>query len=213
MEDSIQILGEKLLHSITENDQSDKFLSWIHDPEFDSESIESLAEAAPFVRSLVSLYKAGISIREKFFLKKLENLLINLPDSSEEEREKMQRRLESNQAERKRIGEFLIVLLERFNDVGKSEILASILSAYLFGNINLDTFMRMANAVDNCMVTDLCRLKDFEESRKHHPMATSTMYSSGLLELKAILDMKFDGALDHFGISAFGRHFLEITKL
>jgi hypothetical protein len=122
-------------------------------------SIEAL-QNVPFLGSLVGLVKCGLGVREYLFMKKLARFLSSLSCVSDEDRSEFRDRVSQDKLFREKVGETILLLLERADDMEKTDLLGKAFAAFLSKAINLDQFKRMATGIDRCLVMDLRRLNE-----------------------------------------------------
>jgi len=102
----------------------------------------------PIIGGIYKLAKAGISIRDRLFAKRVLKFLVAMDKIPDSERVAQIQRLASDADERQRIGEQLILLLERLNDMRKPELLARAFCAYLENKIDRTQFQALAQVID-----------------------------------------------------------------
>ncbi len=122
---------------------------------------EDLLKKAPIFGTIVNLIKAGYSIRDHIFIKKLYSFLSALNDIEPEIREEAIKRLEADPKYSKKVGENLIILLERLDDYEKPKLLANVFKAYCNKKISILEMQRLNYAVDRVMTCDLPEMKTF----------------------------------------------------
>jgi hypothetical protein len=171
-----------------------------------------ILDAIPVAKSLHALYRAGNNISDRYFLRKLANFLLQLKQIPKYERDKYLDKIQHDQKERDKIGPTLIILLDRFDDLKKPELLARVFEAFMREEIDLETFRRMGSAIDKCFVSDLHKLENLSASDELHPTTAATFYSSGFTILASVLPGDFSGGLTKFHITDFGKEFLRIIK-
>lgn len=109
---------------------------------------EGVLRDIPVVGTLVALARAGVGIRDRLFAKKLLRFLLALDKAPQEERREQIERLASDMKERQHVGEQLILLLDRMNDMRKAEILAFAFEALLREEIDRAQFQGLAQVID-----------------------------------------------------------------
>jgi len=141
----------------------------------DSQIIDSAADAAeqaldsllsdgiikdiPILGHAAKLWRGGIQLRSYLFARKLLRFLAPLNEIPQETRENFLKDLESDPKQRRRVGEHLLLLLERMDDLEKPEILSKAFCAYVAGSINYDTFRQVGFAIDHSSLSDLLTLR------------------------------------------------------
>jgi hypothetical protein len=131
---------------------------------------DSLFKDIPILGTAVNVAKLGKTITDRIFLRKVANFLVSLSNIKETERKKFYSKLETDQKLRDKTGEVLVLILDRFDDLEKPEILSKIFMAYIKDLVNFDQFRQLASAVDLAYIEDLKKLirsstdtQDFKE--------------------------------------------------
>lgn len=115
----------------------------------------------PVIGSLFNLYSAGKSIRDEIFLRKIISFLLETQKTSEIDKEKFYKKLINDHAFKKRVGEVIILILDKIDDLEKPAILGKLFRCYMEGKINFELFHRFATIINNIFLTDLKRLPMF----------------------------------------------------
>src|SRR5947208_15527036 len=90
---------------------------------------EGLLKDIPVVNTVVALGKLGISINDRLLIKKLLAFLSNFQTVSAEDRTEMVRKLESDSAYGRKVGEHIIELLDRIESHLKPRMVALVFKA------------------------------------------------------------------------------------
>ena len=92
----------------------------------------------PIVKSIIGITKIGLSIKERYNLKKLLVFFKEFEEGkvSGEKRNQFREKFNSNEKYRTKVVETILILNERFLDVTKSKILANLFNAHIEGNLN-----------------------------------------------------------------------------
>lgn len=107
---------------------------------------------------LGTIIKVGFSVKsisDKIFLKKIERFLFHYQKISNEEIKQVSHKINFDDKERKKIGETLILIIDRISDLEKPDYLARCFSAYLNKKITFDDFVALGNAIDLSHTKDL----------------------------------------------------------
>ena len=102
----------------------------------------------PFIGMLVKMARAGQSISEELFVRKLILFLTALNAVPIGEREKLLVKYPDCSDQQQELGENLLLAIERLDDVTKPAILARFFAAYVKEEIDYTTFTRLARALD-----------------------------------------------------------------
>ncbi|MDZ7660908.1 hypothetical protein [Thiohalophilus sp.] len=129
---------------------------------------DGLLQDIPVVSTLVKLVKTGVNIRDYFFAKNLFKFLASLSELSSEQRKAMVERLEDDEAYRNKVGESLMVLLDRIDDIGKPELVAKAFKAYSSDAIDAEQLQRINYAIERLLMVDIGKLEDFSKISRGH---------------------------------------------
>ena len=133
----------------------------------------------------VKVFKAQRSIRDRLFLKKVALFARGTERVSEEKREEFKKKIEEDHEHRKKVGESLILFLERHERLEKSLMLGKLFAAYLNKDISYRDFSRLAAALDRAVLEDLEALHN---NASHLQMLRSQveegLYRCGLMRIE-----------------------------
>lgn len=124
---------------------------------------EGLLQDIPVVSTVINLVKAGANVRDYFFTKKLLKFLAAMSDLPKEERRKLVEKLEADGDYRQKVGENIILLLERMDDIHKPELMARAFKAYLSSMIDSVQLQRFNYAIDRLLMCDISKLPEFSQ--------------------------------------------------
>jgi|GEM_PF-5053074 len=102
----------------------------------DSNLDDSPLREIPALGSVLKLYNAGISIRDGIFYKKLVLFLENIDSMGDEERLAFWSKYENDEKAKKKLGEQLIVYIDRYDAIDKPILLARAVNALQKGLIS-----------------------------------------------------------------------------
>lgn len=147
--------------------------------------------------------KAVADIRDKLFLAKISRFLTELNSVRPEIKEDLKGKMTNNTEEARRIGEVVLLVLDKVSDLEKPEILAKIFLAYIENQVTFDDFRRITEAVSQAFVDDLRTLVDKDSvPSKSQETYLGYLTSTGLTEI--VSGKTFDEA---------GNLYYELTKL
>lgn len=154
----------------------------------DSVITDELIKQFPFAKTIYSVSKAGIAIREKFLLKKtyifIKQLSENNVDSVEYEEYKT--KLKNNDKYLFEELERIIIILDRILEPQKAVILANLYSAFINKNLSIQELQDFYMILDNLLLNDIQNLKLLYKSEriyneeKDHKGVTNRLISLGL---------------------------------
>ncbi len=124
---------------------------------------EVVLKEIPVLKTIVSTYKIGKTIRERHFAKKLIVFLKEF-HSKEIEQEKLDEfrsRFEEDEKYRDQVMEQIAVFNDRFDDIEKSKVLANLFRSHIHDKMNWACFIEMATCLDRLFPRVLIILKKF----------------------------------------------------
>ena len=166
----------------------------------------------PVLGTLVRLRATLGVVQDYLFTRKVAKFLIGVARVDEAKRKAFVATI-SSPTERRRLGETLVLLLDRLDDLEKPDILARMFCAYIEGRCDLPTFRRLALAVYRLPVSSLHALRAFyDPNRKGFQIGgeyLSEFASVGLASINFFSsDMGMAGG--SYGTTELGTLFLSI---
>ncbi len=117
-----------------------------------------IVDKIPVVNWLRSCYSIGHSINDSYFILKLLRFLKEFYSFSEAEKAEFKSRMKADAKFEAKVGDKLIELLIRMDDVEKAKIVARLFAAFIDGKIGYDSFCRYSQVVNNSYLNDLVRI-------------------------------------------------------
>ncbi len=115
----------------------------------------------PIVHTIVALTKLGIDIKNRIFAKKLIKFLISLKDISQQDRETMILKLERDNSFKDKVGEHILLLLDKCNDMSKPTLIGNAFKSYIQGRITALELRKINFGIDSLFIPNIQYLKDF----------------------------------------------------
>lgn len=160
----------------------------------DSVLDEGVLKNVPVFGWLAKAHGMITSIRERIFLGKVAKFLRSTATVSDLEKKSFRDKLAADPDFGRRVGENLVLLLDRHDNMEKACILGKIFSAYLRGMIDYDEFLKIAAAVDRAVISDLKHLEEnYRKMQSYDPKAgkpfaaflddetSQSLYNAGLV--------------------------------
>jgi hypothetical protein len=147
----------------------------------------SILESIPVVGIAFKMAKTGAAIRDRLFLKKLGRFLLELQDIAASERATFVEELDNDPVAKQKVGENLILLLDRFDDVQKASLLGQFFKLYMNSRFDYHVFRRYSMVIDRAYLPDLESLVNLSEIGEITEMDLSetqmqALYTLGLTE-------------------------------
>jgi hypothetical protein len=137
----------------------------------------------PVVGPMFQIVRATNSIRDRTLAAKIKRFLVPFTEASQEDRDKFKERLMEDEAETRRVGEVLFLVVDRLTDLDKAKILGCLFVAFLNDQLTSTDLRRMAQAVDISFVDDLAKLVESEgEVDQSEELWLKSLVPSGLAE-------------------------------
>lgn len=114
----------------------------------------------PVLGILVGLCRTAGVVRDRIFAVKVIRFLVGLGAIPMEDRERLLKQ-HDQPAERRHLGETLVLLLDRLDDMHKPEALAKLFAAYVRGRCDLETFRRLSTALDRVPLSSIAEFGAF----------------------------------------------------
>jgi hypothetical protein len=144
---------------------------------------DGLLREIPVFNMLVGFAKAGRAIKDYLFVKKLYRFLRDLEDIPIQDREQFVNKLERKK-QGQRIGENLLLFLDRYDHLDKACLLSKLFKAYLKEEIDFGEFLRFSTSVDRAFIGDLRNLLSYFSAQKTETETLwENLYSSGLSKM------------------------------
>lgn len=158
-------------------------------------ALHVIIEKIPVIKDFVSVLGGVTGVREQLLLNKLVVLLSELGKVSEEDRWKFRAEMERNPAFREKVGEYLIILLDRLDSTEKARLVGKLFSAFLRRHLTFDEFQLACTGVDRAHMGDLLTIARNGETP--HGDIGSRLFSAGLatLQVSSLSSMPQLGAL------------------
>lgn len=188
-----------LIDTVTDQGAIDA-LSALGEAAFDSVVEDGLVRDIPIVGTVVGFARAGLALRDRLFLRKLTKFATRLQEIPEVDRQQFASDLKINPAQRAAVGDSLVILLDRLDDLAKPQLVGNAFAAYVRGQIGFPEFQRLARAIDRvALPSDLQHLKGWSAALRKVPAdAGFSLQNAGLLEARDAPNTRnVDGTMDY----------------
>ncbi|MGE0079299.1 MAG: hypothetical protein AB7S48_15675 [Bacteroidales bacterium] len=118
---------------------------------------ENILKEIPVIKSIISISKIGLDIKNYFLVNKLFKFLLELNSISVEDKKKFIAKLE-NEKYRKKIFNYLLILIDKIETEEKVIIMGKILKSMILEDINIDEGFRLFNIIEKAYYDDLLAL-------------------------------------------------------
>lgn len=209
---SLASLGTGLMQAITKADLQST-LADLTELLVDARLPDGLLREVPLIRTVMSFAKTGILVRDWLFLRKVQRFLSHMEDVPEAERLDFASRIEADEQFMHRVGENLVLELDRLNDMQKPDMLGRVFKAWLTREIDEPTYGRLASAIDRISMGSLDALRQFyapTPSSQPDDLALQEWLFCGLVSLVFSEGLSFGPGARHLQ-NDLGRLFVQIA--
>jgi len=148
----------------------------------DNEILKSI----PVVGTALKAIKGAGDIRDRLFAAKIMTFLNSLEKVAPDLKENIRKRVAENPVEARKVGETVLLLIDRLADLDKTDIIAKLFIAYAYGNLKPVDFQRVTQAVDQAFVSDLSlflRTHNLPRKGPSQDIFMRSLYPSGLTKI------------------------------
>lgn len=154
----------------------------------DSQLGDGIIKEIPVLKFLYSIGKTVISVRDYIFTQKIIRFLTELNSISQAEREELSKKIENDEKFQQRVGETLIMILDRFDHMDKPKLLAKLFRGHLRNDIDSEQFQRLSTAIDRIFIDDLLAMlkffTKFTDKHKMRKVSWENLYMGGLSKIE-----------------------------
>lgn len=165
-ENSIEV---KLIDEISK-DNILKISEDITEIALDSFLEDGILKVVPAISFITGTIKTTLNIREKIFAKKVLTFLSSLKNIPNDKRQEFINKLNQKKGFKQRLGETVIVLLEKIDNLNKPIIIGNLFKAYILEKISLEDFTKISSSVSRVDIDDLMKFARYKEEKKTLPI-------------------------------------------
>jgi hypothetical protein len=203
--DPTSSIGLALLDSVARDNLTDMSADMAEALLDTASDASPLLEAIPIFGSLVKMVRAGLAMRDRLFLRQLYDFLQLLTTVTPTERQAFAAKMAADPKHKQQVGESLLLLLNRLDDLDKSSVLGKLFRAYLQEQLDYPTFSRLAGILGRAFLPDLQRLTTLK---------TNTPTDDAVAALVALgLAYQSGSSAGHFDSSPEDNNAFSITPL
>jgi hypothetical protein len=140
----------------------------------------------PVLSTLVGIYKAGVSIRERQYIKKLILFLSEFKKIDEDGRKRFVNSELSDEKKREKFGETILALIEKSDDSKKLKIYARIFEQHILDQCSYDDAVRVSLMIERSFYSDLTYLLEFEDGSFDNQITAGELYKNGFLSFSGM---------------------------
>ncbi len=135
----------------------------------------------PVFSILYGSFKAYKGIRDAIFAMKIYRFLKDFQKIKDENTNLLISSISRSETERLKVGQTLIMVLDRIDDLDKTQIIANLFMAYLKKHLTVQEFTHLSSITQNVFITHLQNFCTINDVRNLRPDVESYLSNSGLL--------------------------------
>ena len=175
----------------------------------DQQVSAGLLRDIPVVGSLVGVVRAVGAIRDGFFMRKLARFASELGEVSDEDRYQFRQQIETDPELRSDVGENLLLMIERMDDVQKAPLAGRIFAAFLRRRVDRSQMRRLLVGLDRAFYADIVSLVENRgQGVQDEEEWADALATAGFMQ-RAITPM-YGGSMVSYTLTQTGRRFMEI---
>lgn len=172
---------------------------------------DSITKDIPIIGIITNLCSAGLTIRGIIFENKLIRFLLELENIPQQKRIDFVANIQQDKKFEKKVGEHLLLILDRIDDLDKAKILAKLFSAFIESTIDYTLFLRLSSILDKLFLPDLLKLYEYRNGMRYDEDTSENLYSLGLIYMALISGGSVeDGHGSKYAIRPLGNKLLDI---
>ncbi len=109
----------------------------------------------PVVGVIARIFKGSLDMRNRIFLAKVAKFLFSLRRVTKEQNKVFEEKIRNDQKLKKNVGQTLVLILERLDDLEKPDMVGKCFACYLSNKITFSQFRRLSRAIDLAFIDDL----------------------------------------------------------
>lgn len=125
-----------------------------------------IAKEIPVVGSTLKLIKGLDDIRNRIFAAKVHSFIDPMNQADESFREEWKKKTSTNPKECEKLGETLLLVIEKTNDLKKAKLFGILFISFVYEAITATDLSRLVQAIDMCFIDDVISLIKAEEAPK-----------------------------------------------
>jgi hypothetical protein len=190
-------IEKSLIETIAKSDLS-SIVSDAAELGLDSILDDGVLKDIPVLSTIIGLVKTGGAIKDYLYLKKIYRFLGALKDVPASERQELINKLGSDENERAKAGENILLIIDRLDNVNKPEILGYMFRDYLIGKISKTNFMLLTKSLELFNLELTANIKSYYEGPYNKELSSNDALQS--LATSGLVGMYFgSGAINSGG--------------
>lgn len=183
--------------------------------------VDGVAKDIPIIATIVGVAKTVGTVRDYFLVRKVLLLLQGVSKTTAEERAAFVGKVEGDSRHEQRVGETIMMLLDRYDHLDKASLMSRVLCGCIRGEITYNEFLRISTGIDRAFIEDLNDLLHYFESEEidrelqiRRNRTTRNLYTSNLSDLYVLTEEQAQKAgLEYPQVYHFNRYASKLAEL
>jgi hypothetical protein len=142
---------------------------------------DGILKDIPFVGWIAKAVSAGMAISDKILYHKILRFVFSIERFAKSDRDQFRSKIEHDPVYRRKVGEHLIIMLDKVDSLEKAHFLAIVFDHCLTGHIEHDCFIDLAHIVSSALLADLKAI-GVPDNQRIMFSSTGLAAASGILE-------------------------------
>lgn len=143
---------------------------------------DGLLKDIPIISTIIGVVKTAFAVHDYLLVLKLVKFLQGI-NITKEERAHFEKAIGDDAEYRRTVGQNLLMLIDRLDDVTKADMVAKLFKAFLRDDITYDEFRRFASVVERIFIGDLIGFLSDWADLKRQGLYAKRLYVFGLAEM------------------------------
>jgi len=196
-------VGSAIVEAIRQPDSVD-LIAELAEMGLDSILANDAVKDIPIVGLLRKVWSVGGTIRDALFMRNLARLLKRACDATDAERERFAAQVHDDPGFAHRVGEQILLLVDRLDDARKPVVLGHAFSQVVKGHLTFDEFLEVAAAIDRCLLTDLWTVTTTADQQEFPSPVAMRLQSAGVVELVTLPGIRHATSRSRYNLTSLG---------
>lgn len=170
---------------------------------------DGILKEIPVFGSIVKVAKLGANLSDFLLYKKVYKFLFQIKEIPLDQRKKFYSDIITSNEYNKNIGEALLFILDKLDDIQKPEIIGKLFAATLIGKLSYKDFLRLSYIIGRIFIPDIYELRNLRTGMSVENESKSNLYNLGLMSRNTFGEIKVDGSNEYY-INYYGEKLVDL---
>ena len=175
----------------------------------DSVMEDGILKEIPVFGTIFKVAKLGVNVNDFLLYKKVFKFLFQIKDISLDKRQQFYENIKETEDYNKNVGEAVLLLLDKLDDMEKPAIIGKLFAETLNGNLDYKTFLRLSYIVERMFAPDIQELRKVKNGQPVELDTKSNLYNLGLMSRQILNNIRGNSS-NEYVINNFGETLVEI---